>query len=60
MSPDVEFSNPVATDGFGDFWFKGLKEGVYSLKIEAKGFAQKTFDKLDTGKDINLGDMPLR
>jgi tetrathionate reductase subunit B len=49
----------ATTDGFGDFWFEGLKEGVYSLKIEAKGFAAKTFDNLNTEKDINLNDIPL-
>jgi Fe-S-cluster-containing hydrogenase component 2 len=49
----------ATTDGFGDFWLKGLADGEYSLKIEAKGFAPKTFDNLTLGKDINLGDVPL-
>jgi Fe-S-cluster-containing dehydrogenase component len=50
----------ATTDGFGDFWFEGLADGTYNLKIEAKGFAAKTFDSLDTAeKDINLGDIPL-
>jgi Fe-S-cluster-containing dehydrogenase component len=49
----------ATTDGFGDFWFQGLADGVYSLKIEAKGFAARSFDKLNTEKDINLGDIPL-
>jgi tetrathionate reductase subunit B len=48
------------TDNFGDFWFQGLADGKYSLKIEAKGFAAKSFNALDTVvKDINLGDIPL-
>jgi tetrathionate reductase subunit B len=47
------------TDGFGDFWFKGLADGDYTLKIEAKGFAAKSFDKMTLGKDVNLGDIPL-
>jgi tetrathionate reductase subunit B len=47
------------TDAFGDFWFQGLADGVYSLAIEAKGFAAKKFDKLNTEKDVNLGDIPL-
>jgi tetrathionate reductase subunit B len=47
------------TDGFGDFWFEGLKEGKHSLKIEAKGFAAKKIDSISTGKDVNLGDIPL-
>ncbi len=47
------------TDGFGDFWFEGLKEGKFSLKIEAKGFAAKTVKSINTEKDVNLGDIPL-
>ena len=49
----------ATTDGFGDFWFHGLADGTYSLKIEAKGFAAKKFDKISTEKDVNLGDIPL-
>jgi len=49
----------ATTDGFGDFWFEGLGEGSFSLKIEAKGFAAKTIDSISTEKDVNLGDIPL-
>jgi tetrathionate reductase subunit B len=47
------------TDGFGDFWFEGLKIGKYSLKIEAAGFAAKNIDAISTEKDVNLGDIPM-
>jgi len=47
------------TDGFGDFWFEGLDEGTYSLKIEAQGFPTKTIEHISTEKDVNLGDIPL-
>jgi hypothetical protein len=47
------------TDGFGDFWFHGLEEATYTLKIEAKGFAAKTIAAISTQKDVNLGDIPL-
>ncbi len=47
------------TDGFGDFWFEGLEEGVYSLKIEAEGFQPKTYTDLNTEKDINLGEIAM-
>jgi tetrathionate reductase subunit B len=47
------------TDAFGDFWFQNLADGKYNLKIEAKGFAAKSFDKMELGKDVNLGDIPL-
>lgn len=50
----------VTTDGFGDFWFRGLADGAtYSLTITAEGFAPKTFESITTVKDVNLGDIPL-
>jgi len=49
----------ATTDGFGDFWFEGLKEGNFSLKI-AKGKKTKTFKSISTEKDVNLGDIPMR
>ncbi|MDR2609837.1 MAG: carboxypeptidase regulatory-like domain-containing protein [Clostridiales Family XIII bacterium] len=49
----------VVTDDFGDFWFTDLAAGKYDVVIEAKGFAYKTFEKVDATADINLGDIPL-
>ena len=46
------------TDGFGDFWFEGLKVGTFSLKIEKYG-KSKTIDSISTEEDVNLGDIPL-
>jgi Fe-S-cluster-containing dehydrogenase component len=57
--PKASKKATATTDAFGDFWFQGLADGLYSLKIEAKGFAAKTFDKISTEKDVNLGDIPL-
>ena len=35
----------ATTDGFGDFWFRGLADGAsYTLTIAAPGFAAKTID----------------
>jgi len=51
-------SATAKTDGFGDFWFEGLKVGTYSVKIEAGG-KTKTIDKISTANDVNLGDIPL-
>ena len=48
----------ATTDGFGDFWFEGLKVGTFSLKIEAAG-KTKTIDAISTEKDVNLGDIAL-
>lgn len=48
------------TDDFGDFWFHNLPEGEYDVTIAAEGFVEKKISALDTtGKDINLGDIPL-
>lgn len=47
------------TDGFGDFWFEDLDEGLFSLTIEANGFAPAKYDSLETSKDINLGEIAL-
>jgi tetrathionate reductase subunit B len=49
----------VETDSYGDFWFEGLEDGVYDLRI-ADGDLAKDFAGLDTAeRDINLGDIPL-
>jgi hypothetical protein len=47
------------TDAYGDFWFRDLAVGTYSVSIEAKGFRGKYFSDLHTARDINLGDIPL-
>ncbi|MBN1692388.1 MAG: carboxypeptidase regulatory-like domain-containing protein [Dehalococcoidales bacterium] len=57
--PKAGKTTMVTTDSFGDFWFHGLADGNYNLTIEAKGFAAKSFKKLNTEKDVNLGDIPL-
>ena len=52
-----EFS--TKTDDYGDFWFEGLPEGKFDLKI-AKNNKVESFTCLNTSeKDINLGDIPL-
>ena len=49
----------VRTDSYGDFWFEGLKDGVYDLEIK-KGKKKKAFKMIDaTLADINLGDIPM-
>lgn len=48
----------TTTDGFGDFWFEGLKTATFSLKIEKDG-KTKTINSINTEKDVNLGDIPL-
>jgi tetrathionate reductase subunit B len=48
----------TTTDGFGDFWFDDLKEGIFSLKIESNGRTE-TISGVNAEKDVNLGDIPL-
>jgi len=49
----------AVSDGFGDFWFEGLNIETFQLIIEAKDFAIKTIDNINTIKDVNLGDIQL-
>jgi ferredoxin len=50
----------ATTDSFGDFWFEGLSNGIFSLEIAASGYTTKTINSISTEeKDINLGDIPL-
>ena len=49
----------TTTDEYGDFWFTDLAVGKYQVVIEANGFAYKTFERVDTSKSVNLGDIPM-
>jgi tetrathionate reductase subunit B len=49
----------LETNGWGDFWFKDLAVGLFSLAIRAEGFTPLTIASIDTGRDVNLGDIPL-
>ncbi len=46
------------TNHWGDFWFDGLKDGTYSLKIEAAG-KTKTIENINATQDVGLGDIAL-
>lgn len=47
------------TDGYGDFWFKGLKDNrTFTLNLEKDGKV-KTIDSISTTVDVNLGDIPI-
>lgn len=48
----------TTTDGFGDFWFEGLKEGTFSLEIKNNG-KSIMINSISTEEDVNLGDIPL-
>ena len=48
----------TTTDGFGDFWFENMEENNYSLEI-VRDDKSRTIDRINTEKDINLGEIPL-
>jgi Fe-S-cluster-containing dehydrogenase component len=50
----------TTSDNYGDFWLKGLEDGIYALVIEKAGCQTQTFGPVDvTRKDINVGDIAL-
>ena len=46
------------TDGWGDFWLRGLPDAAWTLSIEANG-KKKTMSVSTAEKDIGLGDLAL-
>lgn len=49
----------ASTDEFGDFWFEGLKGGVYSLSIDKDGYEPYRIESVSAEKDVNIGDIAL-
>ena len=49
----------VKTDAFGDFWFKDLDVGTYSLCIEMEGYLTQRQEHISTAEDVNVGDIAL-
>jgi tetrathionate reductase subunit B len=46
------------TDSYGDFWFKDLKEDIYKLLIEKKGYQSHMMGPIDIrDKDVNIGNV---
>jgi Fe-S-cluster-containing dehydrogenase component len=49
----------TTTNGWGDFWFEGLKEGSYQVEIKANG-KTKVLEGVSTKENsANLGDIAL-
>jgi ferredoxin len=47
------------TNGYGDFWFKGLEDDrTFSLQLETEA-ASITIPTISTAADVNLGDIAL-
>ena len=50
----------TATNDWGDFWFRQLVPGRYTVTIEAEGYAPVSPIDVKLDKSLNLGDFPLR
>lgn len=49
----------TTSDNFGDFWFRKLEAGNYSLSIQAEGFQDFSVENIQLEKSLNLGSFPL-
>lgn len=49
----------INTDNFGDFWFKDLDVGNYSLWAAMDGYLTKIMQHINTLEDVNVGDIAL-
>ena len=50
----------IETDIFGDFWFKGLEDGTYSLLVEKRGYQPHMMGPVDaTKQDVNVGRIAI-
>lgn len=47
------------TDNFGDYWFKKLDGGVYTLKFEKAGYQTFIIDELNVDKSLKVEDVAL-
>ena len=56
LSGDAQLA--TESDEFGDFWFRKLDKGTYSVTIEAPGFVSQT-KTVALDKSLNIGDFPL-
>ena len=52
-------SMETVSDNFGDFWFKRLDPGCYTVAIEADGY-ERVEVPVELDKSLNIGDFPLK
>lgn len=56
---DSGVSTEEKSDEFGDFWFRCLEPGIYSLKINAEGYNEFIKAGISLDESLNVGDFPL-
>lgn len=60
QSPETGATFTATTDNYGDFWLKGLPDGIYVLTIEKEGYLTKKLGPIDARTvDQNVGDVEL-
>lgn len=57
LSGDKE--EQTCSDEFGDFWFRKLDKGKYTITIEVPGYVSVSKD-IELDKSLNIGDFPLQ
>ena len=50
----------TTSDEFGDFWFRKLEDGEYTLKIEKDGYFPFEIPQLSVSDSVNIGDVALK
>ena len=50
----------IATNDWGDFWFKQLAPGTYTVSIESEEYKNPDPITVELTESLNLGDFPLR
>jgi len=57
---ETRVETTTKTDDYGDFWFKELNTGSYSLLVEKKDYRDYFVSPIDaTQKDVNVGDIKI-
>ncbi len=49
----------VATDEFGDFWFRQVESAAYRVRVECEGYLTRYADADARGADANVGTIDL-
>jgi Fe-S-cluster-containing hydrogenase components 1 len=47
------------TDAFGDYWFRKLEAGAYSLQVESGGYQTYTMDEINVEKSLKIGEIAM-
>lgn len=54
------FSAETVSDEYGDFWFRRLNAGIYTVKVESQGYIAIDREGIELNESLNIGDIPLQ